>query len=334
MQHVAIDLGSRESQVCVRGPDGQILEERRHPTRRLAGFLFRQPRSRVVLEACTEAFAVADEALRAKHEVRVVPGMLVRSLGVGHRGIKTDERDARALSEVSCRIDLPSIHIPSVQSREIKSTCSMRENLIGCRTKLVNGVRAWARARIGTFRRGYPSGLPKRLRAKADDLGKTIPEYIERQLTAIEALNEQIRQADRELAELASSNEVAVRLMTVPGVGPVTALRFIASLDDFGRFGSASYVQSYLGLTPGEHSSGDRRRRTSITKAGSTKTRWTLIQAAWSFYRRAPNDPLAGWAKGIAERRGIQIAVTALARKLAGVLWAMWRDGTTYSPQH
>lgn len=333
MQHIAIDLGSRESQVCIRACDGRILEEKRYRTRRLAGLLFQQPRSRVIVEACTEAFAVADEALRADHEVRVVPATLVRALGVGSRGIKTDQRDARTLSEASCRIDLPSIHIPSTRSREIKSLCSMRENLVQCRTKLVNGVRAWGRPRLGVLRRGSPSSLPTRLRAKALDQVEGIPDYVERQLVAIEALTEQIRAANMELKNLALQDDVAVRLMTVPGVGPVTALRFIASLDEFGRFGSASYVQSYLGLTPGEHSSGDRQRRTSITKAGSTRTRWVLIQAAWSFYRTAPSDPAILWTKAIAERRGVRIAITALARKLAGILWAMWRDGTTYAPQ-
>ena len=104
MQHVAIDLGGRESQLCVRNSDGQILQEQRVATRSLEVFLKRQPHSRVVLETCAEAFHVAELALKHQHEVRVVPATLVRSLGVGARRIKTDRRDAQVLSEVSCRI--------------------------------------------------------------------------------------------------------------------------------------------------------------------------------------------------------------------------------------
>jgi transposase len=131
MEHLAIDLGGRESQICVRSSTGEIVEERRLPTRGLGGYLGTRPRSRVVLETCSEAFAVADAALAVGHEVRVVPGSLVRSLGVGARRLKTDRRDARTLSEVSCRIDLPSVHVPSRASRDRKTMCGMREALVG-----------------------------------------------------------------------------------------------------------------------------------------------------------------------------------------------------------
>src|SRR6202022_3580330 len=109
---------------------------------------------RVVLETCSEAFAIADAAREEGHEVRVVPATLVRSLGVGARGIKTDRRDARALSEVSCRINLPSVHVPSVESRERKALCGMRECLVEARTKLINSVRGWARGQLRGIRTG------------------------------------------------------------------------------------------------------------------------------------------------------------------------------------
>src|SRR5262245_48941311 len=113
MQHVAIDLGGRESQVCVRSSDGTIMAEERWLTDGLERYLGTRPKSRVVIETCAEAFKIADAALAAGHEVRVVPTMLVRSLGVASRGVKNDQRDARIMSEVSCRIDLPTVHIPS-----------------------------------------------------------------------------------------------------------------------------------------------------------------------------------------------------------------------------
>jgi transposase len=141
MEHLAIDLGGKESQICVRSSDGQIVEERRCRTATLPAYLATRPRSRVVVETCSEAFGIADAALSIGHEVRVVPGTLVRSLGVGARRVKTDRRDAQVLSEVSCRIDLPSVHVPSRQARERKTMCGMREALVGARTKLVNTVR-------------------------------------------------------------------------------------------------------------------------------------------------------------------------------------------------
>ena len=99
---------------------------------------------------------MADAALACGHEVRVVPAQLVRLLGVGARGVKSDWSDARTLSEVSCRIELPSVHIPSQESRDRKSMCGMREGLVECRTKLINSVRGWLRAERGDYGRGTP----------------------------------------------------------------------------------------------------------------------------------------------------------------------------------
>jgi hypothetical protein len=109
MEHIGIDLGSKESQVCVRAADGTIVGEWRWRTERLLSFLQGRPAARVILETCTEAFRIAAIAQRAGHDVRVVAATLVRSLGVGQRGLKNDVRDARVLSEASCRIDLPSV---------------------------------------------------------------------------------------------------------------------------------------------------------------------------------------------------------------------------------
>src|SRR5262249_2712382 len=89
-------------------------------------------------------------------------------------------------------------------------------------------------------------------------------------------------------------------------------------------------VQSYLGLTPGENSSSTRERKTSITKAGSPAVRWLLVQATWCALRTRPDDPMVQWANQVAQRRGRQVAVVALSRKLAGILYAIWRDGTCY----
>jgi transposase len=331
MEHLAIDLGGRESQICVRLSDGQIVEERRCRTAGLAAYLASRPRSRVVMETCTEAFSVADAALLVGHEVRVVPATLVRSLGVGARRVKTDRRDAQVLSEVSCRIDLPSVHVPSPTARQRKTLCGMREALVGARTKVLNTVRGWLRAEGRRPRGGDTATFTARVRALFAET--PLPSYVERQLRAIDALTEQIGEADRDLATTAKADPIACRLMTVPGIGPATAVRFVAALDDISRFPGAHAVESYLGLVPGEDSSAERRRRTSITKAGPAALRWCLVQGAWAARRTRRKDPMHRWVDEIEKRRGTRVAVLALARKLAGILFAIWRDGTVYEPR-
>jgi transposase len=312
--------------------DGSIVKEARVWTRSLPKLLETMEPSRVILETSAEAFLIADVALAHGHEVRVVPATLVKQLGVGARGIKTDRRDAQALSEVSCRIDLPSVHVPSQLAREFKSMCGSREILVKTRTMLINNVRGWTRTQLIRIRTGSTPTFQQRVREYAQTNQIPVPEHIERQLALLDALKVQIKAADQQLTKLAGEHPVCRKLMTVPGVGPVTAVRFVAALDDVTRFRNAHAVQSYLGLTPGENSSSDRKQQTGITKAGAMEVRRALVQAAWAAFRKAPKEPMVGWATQIAARRGVFIAIVALARKLAGILFAMWRDGTTYRP--
>lgn len=334
MQHIAIDLGKMESQICVRAGQGEILQERKVATSSLGACLQRQPPSRVVLETCSEAFRIADLAISYGHEVRVVPATLVRSLGVGARRIKTDRRDAQVLSEVSCRIDLPSVHVPSDLARQRRSMCGMREQLLATHTALINCVRGWARTQLLKIRSGDWNTFSKRARDAALGSESGLPEYVARLLTVLDSLTEQIALADKELKQLATHDPICHRLMTIPGIGPVTAMRFVAALDDVTRFPSAHAVQAFLGLTPGENSSSDRRQRTGITKAGPPAVRRALIQGAWSLRRSRPQHPISLWAKQIEERRGKFIATVAVARKLAGIMYALWRDGSSYELAH
>jgi len=212
--------------------------------------------------------------------------------------------------------------------------CGMRDELITSRTALINCVRGWARTQLIKIVSGDVVTFPKRARDAALKTPGGLPEYAERLLQVIETLTVQIVAADHELEELADMDPLCQRLRSVPGVGPVTSIRFAAALDDCSRFASAHAVQGYLGLTPGENSSSQRQQRTGITKAGPAAVRRVLVQAAWNFRRICPNDPISAWASEIEKRRGRFVATVAVARKLAGVLYALWRDGSKYEPNH
>lgn len=331
MNHLAVDLGGRKSQISLRAPDGTVLNKGSWLTQKLRDLFKDLDPARVVVETCAEAFHVADEALACGHEVRVVPATLVRTLGVGRRGIKTDERDADTLSEVSCRIDLPSVHIRSEEARRLQSLLGMRDALVEVRTKLINSVRGWLRTQAILIPSGKSETFCQRVRRGFEPRDEPLPDFVQRQLVALEAINEQVQQADQQVEQLAEQHEVCRRLMTIPGVGPLVSLRFLATLDDFSRFKGGQDLASYLGLTPGENSSSTRKRRTSITKAGPAPLRSVLMQAAWVNWNCVPNGPLVRWGRGIQERRGKKVAVVAMARKLALIMYAMWRDGTTYN---
>ena len=167
-------------------------------------------------------------------------------------------------------------------------------------------------------------GLPPQLAAEIAPL-----------LAMLVPLNEQIGLLDEKLSELGRKDERVKRLMTMPEIGPVTAVAFVATLDEAGRFRGAHQVEAYLGLVPREWSSSEVHRRGHITKAGNSRMRWLLVEAAWrvaTHKKRPETQALREWTERIARRRGLRVAVVALARKLSGILYAMWRDGSAYDP--
>jgi len=145
-------------------------------------------------------------------------------------------------------------------------------------------------------------------------------------------INDQIAAADRRLAALAATDADMALLATSPSIGPVTASAVVATADQIERFASAHQFEAFLGLVPGECSSGEKRRIGRITKAGNSRVRYLLVEAGWRILRAKDADTAAlrRWGLAIAARRGKRIAVVAVARRLAGILYAMWRDRQPY----
>jgi transposase len=208
-----------------------------------------------------------------------------------------------------------------------------RQALVESRTKLINTVRSYFRTNGRSQLQATSKTLSKKAREKLAQQPDGIPDFIEHVLCVLDGLNEQIDKADEALKELADTDVVCKRLQTMPGVGPVVSVCFATAIDEVARFESAPKLTSYLGLTPGENTTGFKTKRTGLTKSGSSRTRWTLVQAAWTMVRTRPKDPLVLWFQNVADRRGKKIAITALARKMAGILYAMWRDEQSYNPQ-
>ena len=150
----------------------------------------------------------------------------------------------------------------------------------------------------------------------------------------IDVLNLELAKADETFATLVTQDPVVARLTTLPGIGPITASAYVAALDDAARFGGAAQVASYLGLVPREYSSGEQQRRGHVLRSAHPYVQALLVQAAWRIVR--VKDPrtaaLRTWADAIARRRGKKIAMVALARRLARMLFAMWRDAVAYDP--
>lgn len=332
MQSIGLDLGSKESQTCI-SLNGTVTAEQRIATRDLRGWLTRQPPSRVIMESCAESRAVAGWAGEAGHETFVIPAMLARRIGVGARGLKNDQRDARALAYYGCAIDEPAnSHLKSEEAYELHNLLGTRRLFVRQRADLVRRVKSAMRERVmPRVPRFHES--PEFL-AKLRDMFAEHPDGLsmglELELEQIATLTEQIARLEQELTRIAGQREEIRLLMTMPGVGIVVALTFASLIDDPTRFASSKALANYLGLTPGEATTGFKERKTSVTKAGSPIMRSLLIQAAWCVWRTQKDAPLGRWVHRKAEQRNKKVAIVALARRLATILWAMWRTGRPF----
>lgn len=332
MTHVGIDLHKLKSQICVIGETGEVLAEERVVTRRdaLGRALGRWPESQVLVEACSESEWVARHLESLGHTVVVADPNYTPMYGHRHKGYKTDRRDARALASASAQGLYRRAHRTSEPRRVVRAELVTREALVRTRSRYISVIRARLRAEGWRLRSGDVTTFIVRVHELA--LEPELLGQIEPLLRVMEQVNQEIAAVDRILKQRAQADPTVKRLESVPQVGPVTALAFVAALDDVRRFRNAHQVESYLGLVPRERSSGEHQVRGRITKTGDKRVRWLLIECAWGIVRskRASVEPLQRWTEKVRTRRGRMIAAVALARRLAGILYAMWRDELTY----
>jgi transposase len=334
MENIGIDVHKTSSQVCILTADGELIERRIKTTRdSFAQLLGARLPARILIEASTESEWVAQCLEGLGHEIIVADPNFAPMYATRDKRIKTDKRDARTLCE-ACRLGAyRAAHRTSEKQRRVRAQISVREALVRTRSRYISLIGALCR------REGLrlPTGSPEAFitRVEQAELPECLRAEIEPLLQVMRTVNEQIEQADRRLAEIVKTDPVVKRLCTAPGVGPVTAVTLAATLDDARRFSGAKQVRCYLGLVPREHSSGERQQRGKISKAGNKRARALLVEAAWTIMRskKTKTEALREWAAKVAARRGKRIAAVALARRLAGILYAMWRDETEYDPR-
>ena len=334
MEYGAIDLHQRYTWIRLVTADGaEIVEKRVATTREALTVAFAgRPRARILIESSTESEWVAQTIEACGHEVVVASPSY--GLMYGHRDprIKTDRRDVVALAE-ACRLGIYRVaHRVSAEQRARRRELKVRELLVRHRTALINLLRAELRQEGLRLRSCAAESVVRQYRAMA--VPAAVATGLALVIAALEDLTDAITASTTALTATAQADPIVRRLQTAPGVGPITGLTFRAVLDEVSRFRDARGVAAYLGLVPTEDSSGDRKRRGAITKAGPPGLRVLLIQASWVVWRqRRSGGALHAWVEQLAARRGRRIAVVALARRLTRILYAMWRDEKDYRVQ-
>jgi transposase len=336
MEYGAIDLHKKESQVRIITESGEVID-RRIPTTRdhLTTLFWGRPHARLLIEASTESEWVAQHLETLGHEVVVADPNFGLMYGHRSRRVKTDRRDVAALAE-ACRhgIYRPA-HRRSPRQRIVQSQLNIRRELVDTRTRLISCVRAITRT--AGYRLAGGATETFRTRLAALELPVPIEDSLAPAQKTLEVLDAELERADDRFAAFVADDPVVKRLTTLPSIGPITATAFVAALDDVHRFAGprgAAQVASYLGLVPREYSSGEQQHRGRVMRSAHPDVQALLVQAAWRI-RRSPDPRTAAlrtWARAIEGRRGKYIAIVALARRLARILYAMWRDELDYRP--
>jgi transposase len=326
MRNVALDLGNRITYARAEG--GAVVERRVFSSLAEAEPLLgpKTTPARVAVEASREAWFVHDTLTSWGHEVTLVDTTRVRELGIGHHKRKNDRIDAGLLALAVEKGVLPKAHLLSPARRKLREQLGLHRGFTESRASFAVQLRGLLRARgirLPTCAVARLPGMVKEHCAQAEQ------ELLKPLSTAIEQLTAVLREVDLELERLAAEEPAILRLKTVPGVATIVAAAFVSVIDDAKRFDRAHQVEAYVGLVPSEHTSG-RRKLGSITKQGNSYLRALLVQAAWSIVRARQSTPLKTWALAVMRRRGKQVGVVALARRLAGVLWAIWYEGTVF----
>jgi transposase len=243
---------------------------------------------------------------------------------------KTDRNDARAIAQVVRSGWFKAVHVKSNESQELRTLLSAREFLVNKVRDHENEIRGLLRpfglkvGRIGA------AGFEPRVRELVAERPALVL-CMEALLTARNVLRRELNRLHLALLRVVKNDELCRRFMTIPGVGPVTALAFKTTIDRPERFRRSADVGAHLGLTPRQHQSGEIDRRGRITRCGDTFTRTALFAAANVMLSRTTQwTALKAWGTRLAARSSLKKAKIAVARKLAVIMHRMWRDETPF----
>lgn len=334
MKHYAgLDVSLEETTVCIIDEAGRIVKEARVPSEPAALVRFFQALGleveRIGLEACSLSAWL--------HEGLVAAGLPAMCIETRHAKAamsampnKTDRNDARAIAQIIRTGWFRAVHVKSPASRSWRALLTARRLVLNKLRDVENGVRALLREaglKLGTPGRKQFAGRVRELTAD----NPVLAGLAEPLLTIIATMTHELAQLTRQILGIVRDEPVCRRLMGVPGVGPLTALTFRATIDQPSRFRRSRDVGAHLGLTPKRYQSGETDVQGGISRCGDELARTALYEAAHALLIRCQRwSSLRAWGMRVAKHRGMARARVAVARKLAVILHRIWIDGSEF----
>lgn len=336
MQHtpVGIDLAKASVQLSVADSTGHIVERRRLNRARFHQWITTTTPRSLIMEACATSNYWGRVATEAGHEVILLHARYVSPYV---RRNKTDSADADALLEAARNPELLPVPVKSEEQQALQTLHRIRSQWVKSRTARINEARAVLLEFGVVIPRGR-GGLVASFREATERVPPLLQATLLRLIDEIAALHERVEKVDNELKAIARQDETCRRLMSVPGIGVLSATALACGVPDIQRFRSGRRFASWLGLTAREYSSGQSRRLGSISRRGDIYLRTLLIHGARSALLAArrlsrngkPLSPTQQWVLALEQRSHHNKATVALANKSARAIWALWSRQETY----
>jgi len=326
--YLGIDVHKRYAQVAVMDENGHIVEEVRVENANLDDLAQRYAGAQAALEATSNYYHIHD-TLSEHLDVTVAHPKELNQ--IAHSDKKTDRVDAKELARMVRLNSVPESYVPTDDIREARALVRGRQTLVENRTKYANKVHGLL-SDHGITEDVKPLSVEGREFLRELSLPTPWNSLLESYLEVIETLTEEIHNLDETIEERAGSLKETQLLMTIPGVSYYTALTIYAELGEISRFDGDKEVVSYVGLNPVIRESGDSRIEGSISKRGSGRVRWLLVQAAHTAVHTCNDEYLSRFYNRLASRKNSQKAIVATARKILVSIYHMLDRGEVYDP--
>ena len=329
---IGIDLAKNVFQVHGVDHDGKTVLQKQLTRAKVGAFFAGISPCLIGMEACAGAHYWARELAKHGHNVRLIAAQFVRPY---RKNGKNDKNDAEAICEAVGRPNMRFVPVKSLEQQAVLTVHRVRSLRVAERTALVNQLRGLL-GEYGIVMARSIARLRRELPAILEDADNNLPDlarivFAELRLRLL-ALDRQITDYDRRIAQLAARSEPAQRLMKLDGIGPLTATAIVASIQDGKCFKNGRQFTAWLGLTPRQHSSGGKARLGGISKRGDVYLRTLLIHGSRSVLLRTASrtDAKSRWVEALKARSNQNVAAVALAAKHARIIWAMLARNQAY----
>lgn len=331
---IGIDLGKTIFHLVGLNSRGEVVVRKKFSRLQLLRFTANQQVHLIGMEACGGSHFLGRALREQGHDVRLIPAQYVKPYVKTN---KNDYIDAEAIAEAVGRPTMRFVPIKSDDQLDMQSLHRVRERWVVRRTAVVNQIRGLLLERGITLPKGrchLEAALPTILQDTDAKLSGVVRLLLAQLKLELEQLAIRLEEADAVIQQMAQESEVCRRLDAIPGVGPITATALIAAIGNGAAFRKGRDFAAWVGLVPGEYSTGGKQKLLGISKRGNCYLRKLFVQGARAVlqFKEKQSSGLGTWLMQLTSRTHYNVAGVALANKLARIAWAVLATGETYQP--